>query len=261
MTGELTIGAALAAGFFGSAHCLGMCGGIAGALGLGAAGPPARRLIIVVLYNLGRIASYALAGAAVGAAAGVLGDGLSIPGWAAGLRILTGALLVAIGLQLAFGWSGLKRIEALGLPLWRRLSPRVGSLLPIRNLHSAALLGFLWGWLPCGLVYTMLLAALLSGDAIAGASVMMAFGLGTLPAMSGVALAGNSLAPLTRKRSLRLAAGVLVAVLGVWTALVPWVGPHAGHGDHADHAGHAQNTADGASHHHHSGQPAGEESP
>ena len=257
MTGELTIAAALAAGFFGSAHCLGMCGGIAGALGLGAAGPPGRRLLIVVLYNIGRVVSYALAGGAIGAAAGWLGDGLTLPGWTAGLRLLTGVLLVAIGLQLVFGWSGLKRIEALGLPVWRRIAPRVGALLPVRNLRSAALLGFLWGWLPCGLVYTMLLAALLSGDAVSGALVMAAFGLGTLPAMSGVALAGNSLAPLTRKRGLRAAAGVLVAVLGVWTAMVPWIGPHAGHGQHGDHAGHAAD----APHHHHAGPGAGEESP
>lgn len=259
MTGEWTVAAALAAGFFGSAHCLGMCGGIAGALGLGAEGPPGRRLAIVLLYNLGRVASYAFAGAAVGAAAGWLGDGLALPGWAAALRILTGALLVAIGLQLAFGWSGLKRIEALGLPLWRRLAPRVGALLPVRKPADAALLGMLWGWLPCGLVYTMLLAALLSGDAVSGASLMAAFGLGTVPAMAGVAAAGNSLAPLVRRQSLRAAAGVFVAILGVWTALVPMVGPHAGHGQGTGHADH-----DGANaeHHHHAGDPpAGQEPP
>src|SRR5699024_9628009 len=148
--------AALIAGLFSSAHCFGMCGGIAAALGSGnpaARHSPVRGLGYQLLFNGGRILSYAIAGTIAGGASFLLSSLIDIPAWTVFLRVATGLVMVAIGLQLAINWRGLRHIEILGGKLWRRLSPLLGSLLPVRTPGAALGVGMLWGWLPCGLVY------------------------------------------------------------------------------------------------------------
>ena len=145
---------ALILGLLGGGHCLGMCGGLMGALTL--AIPPeqrGRRLQLLLAYNLGRILSYASAGLLFGLA-----------GWAVAsspaamlLRIVAGLLLISMGLYLGGWWSGLTRIEALGRGLWRHIQPVASRLLPVSSLPRALLLGALWGWLPCGLGYSRVL--------------------------------------------------------------------------------------------------------
>lgn len=232
MDSELTLVAALLIGFVGSTHCLGMCGGIAGALGSSAPkGSALTAASYAMAYNTGRITSYALFGAVVGFLGAVAGSGLDSQVWLGLLRVVTGLVMVGIGLYLLVNWSGLRRIEALGAGLWRHISPLARRLLPPRNQLQAFAVGGLWGWLPCGLVYTMLLTAAVSGSTLSGASVMIAFGLGTLPAMAGVTVAGN----LLRKHmfKLRRAGGSLILAFGIWTLATPlWHALHTSHGMH-----------------------------
>ncbi|UVN42921.1 sulfite exporter TauE/SafE family protein [Pseudomonas mosselii] len=213
------LGSALVLGLLGGGHCLGMCGGLMGALTL--AIPPeqrGRRLRLLLAYNLGRILSYAAAGLLLGLA----GVALASSPLAIGLRVIAALLLICMGLHLAGWWSGLTRIEALGRGLWRHVQPVATRLLPVSSLPRALLLGALWGWLPCGLVYSTLLWAASQGDALHSATLMLAFGVGTWPVLLATGLAAERVGALLRKRGVRVAGGVLVILFGLWT--MP--GPH-----------------------------------
>jgi sulfite exporter TauE/SafE len=235
MAPELTLVAALTAGLLGSGHCLGMCGGIAGALGASArtaTASAAGAAWYALVFNLGRVCGYAL----IGALAGLLGGGLvsmaDLPAWSATARGLTGLLMVMIGLQIAFRWSLLGFIERSGARFWARLAPLARRLLPARTPFHALLLGILWGWLPCGLVYSILIMALLTGNALHSALLMAVFGLGTLPSMTLTGLAGARLQLAVQRPGLRLVAGLLLVGLGLWTGLGPLrhlVGDHEHH--------------------------------
>ncbi|WP_397458230.1 sulfite exporter TauE/SafE family protein [Pseudomonas asplenii] len=206
-------------GVLGGGHCLGMCGGMMSALTL--AIPPeqrARRWRLLLAYNLGRVLSYAAAGLLTGLA-----------GWAVAsspaatvLRVVAGLLLISMGLYLAGWWSGLTRIESLGRGLWRFIQPIANRLLPVSSLPRALLLGALWGWLPCGLVYSTLLWAASRGNALDSALLMLAFGLGTWPVLLATGLAAERVTALLRKRRVRQGGGLLVMLFGLWT--LP--GPH-----------------------------------
>nr|WP_189657141.1 sulfite exporter TauE/SafE family protein [Pseudomonas sp. BW16M2] len=213
------LGSALVLGLLGGGHCLGMCGGLMGALTL--AIPPeqrGRRLRLLLAYNLGRILSYAAAGLLLGLA----GVALASSPLAIGLRVIAALLLISMGMYLAGWWSGLTRIEALGRGLWRHVQPVATRLLPVSSLPRALLLGALWGWLPCGLVYSTLLWAASQGDALHSAALMLAFGVGTWPVLLATGLAAERVGALLRKRSVRVAGGLLVILFGLWT--LP--GPH-----------------------------------
>ena len=206
-------------GLLGGGHCLGMCGGLMGALTL--AIPPeqrGRRLRLLLAYNLGRILSYASAGLLLGLAGWAVASSPA----ALALRVVAALLLIAMGLYLAGWWSGLTRIEALGRGLWRHIQPLASRLLPVSSLPRALLLGALWGWLPCGLVYSTLLWAASQGNAGYSAALMLAFGLGTWPVLLATGLAAERVNALLRRRSVRVAGGVLVMLFGIWT--MP--GPH-----------------------------------
>jgi hypothetical protein len=235
---------ALLLGAFGSVHCLAMCGGIAGALGQALdAGPAGREVFRQSLYSLGRISSYAVAGASFG----WLGESFAAwTGLSLGLRILAGVLIIGFGLQVAGWWNGFATLERFGLVAWRRIAPwtkRVGR--PDRS-WKIFVLGALWGWLPCGLVYSALLAAASTGDAIGGAAFMVCFGLGTFPAMLTATGVGVRLGHVLASRSSRRAAGALLLLFGsaaILGAVVPALqasrsggGLHDGHAPHAAHA-------------------------
>lgn len=128
---------------------------------------------------------------------------------------LTNLMLVALGLYLMDAWYGLTRLEELGQGLWRRLRPLIQPLLPMDSPGKAFALGGIWGWLPCGMVYSVLLTAMFSGSAFSGASVMLAFGLGTLPAMLGLGLLGQRLRALAQQKTMRRVTGGVVLAFGV----------------------------------------------
>ncbi|MCI0912481.1 MULTISPECIES: sulfite exporter TauE/SafE family protein [Pseudomonas] len=213
------LGSALVLGLLGGGHCLGMCGGLMGALTL--AIPPeqrGRRLRLLLAYNVGRVLSYACAGLLLGLAGWAVASSPA----ALALRVVAALLLIAMGLYLAGWWSGLTRIEALGRGLWRHIQPVASRLLPVSSLPRALLLGALWGWLPCGLVYSTLLWAASQGNAGYSAALMLAFGLGTWPVLLATGLAAERVNTLLRRRSVRMAGGLLVILFGLWT--LP--GPH-----------------------------------
>ena len=213
------LASALILGLLGGGHCLGMCGGLMGALTL--AIPPeqrARRLRLLLAYNLGRILSYATAGLLIGLAGWAVASSPA----AMALRVAAGLLLIAMGLYLAGWWSGLTRIEAVGRHLWRHLQPLASRLMPVSTLPRALLLGAVWGWLPCGLVYSTLLWASSQGSPTDSALLMLAFGLGTWPVLLATGMAAERLTALLRRRGVRVAGGLLVILFGLWT--LP--GPH-----------------------------------
>ncbi len=213
---------AMVLGLLGGGHCLGMCGGLMGALSLGIA--PAQRqhrLRLLVAYNLGRVLSYAMAGLLLGLA----GWAVANSPFAMGLRLLAALLLIVMGLYLAGWWSGLTRLEGLGRGLWRRVQPLAGHLLPVTSIPRAMALGALWGWLPCGLVYSTLLWASSQGHAGYSALLMLAFGIGTWPVLLATGVAAERTRALLRRRGLRMAAGLLVILFGLWS--VPWPSSHS----------------------------------
>ncbi len=216
------LGAMFLTGLAGSAHCLGMCGAISGAFAFAASSPGVSRALPMALcYNLGRLTGYGL----LGLIAALLGSGSVslMPALATVLRVLAGAVVVLIGLQVGFGWRLLAPIERAGYALWARLAPATRRLLPATSTPRALALGLLWGFLPCGLVYSALLLAATSVRALDGALLMFAFGLGTLPAMlmTGLGIAG--FATLLQHRQARLGLGLAIIILGLASVISPAV--------------------------------------
>ncbi len=216
-------------GLLGGGHCLGMCGGLMGALTLAIpAEQRSRRFRLLLAYNLGRILSYACAGLLIGMAGWAVANSPAVMV----LRVIAALLLIAMGLYLAGWWSGLTRIEALGRGLWRHIQPFASRLMPVSSLPRALLLGALWGWLPCGLVYSTLLWAASQGNALDSGLLMLAFGLGTWPVLLATGMAAERLTKFLRKRNVRVAGGLLVIVFGLWTLPGPhqeWLMGHAMH--------------------------------
>lgn len=218
----LSYPAAFVIGLLGSTHCLGMCGGISASLSMSlpvGRGFRRRQLTMLLAFNGGRIASYVLIATLIAwlsiTATGALS---SLGPW---LRALAGLLLVLMGLSMAQWWYGIRHIERLGGPVWRRLQPLTGKLLPVRKPVQALFLGTLWGWLPCGLVYSTLGWAALQPTLPAAAGTMFFFGLGTLPSMLGTGLAATWIQALRTNRWFRQIAGAAMIGFGVWT--IPWM--------------------------------------
>ncbi|MGB5671912.1 MAG: sulfite exporter TauE/SafE family protein [Sedimenticolaceae bacterium] len=218
--GSIDLLSAFVVGLLGGVHCVGMCGGIVGALSFGL--PPDRNLPILLAYNVGRISSYALAGALMGAL-GFYFSGL-LPVQLAQRVLLTfaGLFLILMGLYLAGWWNALSRVERAGGLLWRRIEPLGRGLLPVRSVRHALLLGLLWGWLPCGLVYSALVWTVSAGGAVEGAMLMLAFGLGTLPNLLLMGVAAAQLTRWARQPLVRALAGALVIVFGVLLLFDAW---------------------------------------
>ena len=208
--------AAFLVGLLGGVHCVGMCGGIVGTLTLGlpvgVRSRAPRLLPYQLTYNLGRIAGYGLAGALLGG----LGQAafLALP-LQRGLYFIAALFMLLLGLYLAGWWPGFARLEGLGTGLWRRIEPLGRRLLPIRSLGQALGVGFVWAWIPCGLVYSVLIWALAAGSAVQGALLMLAFGLGTLPTLLGMGMLAGLAARFTEQTWLRRLAGLLVLGFGL----------------------------------------------
>jgi sulfite exporter TauE/SafE len=241
------LGGVFLVGLLGGVHCMGMCGGIvsalaansgqgrartvqpvhvgqpvrdalerAGAPALASAPPPSPAWRLQLAFNAGRIASYSVAGAVAGwtgALSLFVAHLLPVQALLYGLANL---MLVALGLYLFGITRYIAPLERAGARLWARLRPLLGRLLPADTLPRALGLGALWGWVPCGLVYSMLMTAVLSGGALPGAVVMLAFGLGTLPNLLFAGALMRWLSGHTRGRRLRQVAGGAVLATGLW---------------------------------------------
>ncbi|HSN70848.1 MAG TPA: sulfite exporter TauE/SafE family protein [Steroidobacteraceae bacterium] len=215
-------GAAILAGLAGSMHCVGMCGGIAGALAMRSGGADGRpHAAPVIAHHAGRLISYAIAGGiagGMGASLAVLFKPEQVGPW---LRIAAGVLIVLLGLRLALRWNPLAAVERAGARIWSRLAPAAGRLAGRSGLAPALGLGALWGFLPCGLVYSVLLIAVVSGSAWHGSIVMLAFGLGTLPSMLTSSLVGSRASRFLAGARSRVAASVVLVAFGIATAALP----------------------------------------
>ncbi|MDT8385130.1 MAG: sulfite exporter TauE/SafE family protein [Gammaproteobacteria bacterium] len=227
----ITIASAFLIGLLGGVHCVGMCGGIMNALSFALPAQPSRtRLsLTLLLYNLGRVFSYSLAGALIGG----LGMLLQGPGavLGPGLRIFAGLMMVAMGLYLAGWWRGLVHLETLGNRLlWRHLQPLTQRLMPVTHGPQALLLGLLWGWLPCGLVYSTLTLAGAVGHWQQSALIMASFGLGTVPVMLLTGAFAHRLRRWIQTTALRQIAALLVMGFGIWTLTPPLL--HLSNGHH-----------------------------
>jgi sulfite exporter TauE/SafE len=222
-----TLLAALLLGFAASAHCLVMCGGISAALGIATArradGKPRRDLLVAC--QLGRIASYVLAGLLLG---GVLGGAIAL----LDIEAVRRTLRVVSAFALLFGAlvaAGRLRDPGFGIGrrLWLRLAPLGRRLLPIASLPRAFAFGMVWGWMPCGFVYTVLLIAALQLDAVHGAATMLLFGLGTAPALLAAAFGAQRIARFGAHAGSRRAAAAVLLAGAVLTVAGPWLGASA----------------------------------
>ncbi|TKB50454.1 sulfite exporter TauE/SafE family protein [Ferrimonas sediminicola] len=221
---EFSLWAALSIGLLGSAHCVGMCGGIMAALSHGLPGRDqlnlSRRLGLLAAYNLGRVTSYAAAGALLASLAGGIGVLFDLDHWLTGMRLLAGIMLILMGFYLANLSSALVMVEKLGNPLWSRLAPLARRQLPVTSPAKALAAGMLWGWLPCGLVYSTLIWALSLGSALDTVMAMTAFGLGTLPSMILVGAAADAFKKLLVNKGFKLFSALLLIVYGVHTMTI-----------------------------------------
>lgn len=212
-------------GLLAGVHCVGMCGGIASALSFGSQSDSGtgRRFAIQLFYNLGRISSYTLAGLLIGWIGAITTQGIASHSLHQILQTFSGVVLILMGLYLAGWWRILVKVEQAGAVIWKRIEPYARKLIPIRKVYHAFLVGMLWGWLPCGLVYSMLTMSLSTGSASQGALVMLSFGLGTLPNLLAIGLMAASLQKFLHHPLVKTIAGLLVIGAGIYFIVQVWV--------------------------------------
>lgn len=208
--------AAFLIGLLGGTHCVGMCGGLVAALTVNLPGAASRVWPIHLAYNLGRITSYSLFGAvlgAIGATGFLLNRVLPVQ---MVFYVLANVLLVLLGLYLVGITRPLAPIERLGSHLWARVRPFGARFVPARSPIAAFPLGLVWGFVPCGLVYSILATALVSGSAARGGLLMLAFGLGTLPNLMLAGLFAVRIRSWLQRAWIRALAGLTVLGFGVF---------------------------------------------
>lgn len=242
-------------GLLGGVHCAGMCGGIVGALSmLGARAESVTdrrqatvpinwvskmqyspiptpipiptvqvrsadslwiRVLTPLYYNTGRISMYTVLGIFAGSAGSLsffFEQALPIQQLA---YFISSILLIMIGAYLVGVRWIVTALEALGQPFWRRIKPRAIARLRRTGPLNLILTGALWGLVPCGMLYGVLSIALFSGNAMRGGLLMLAFGLGTLPNLMMLGVAGESMKRFTRLRWVRQVAGVIIVGFGL----------------------------------------------
>jgi hypothetical protein len=225
----MTPGAALVtgllAGLFGSTHCVAMCGGIMAVLH---GQVPRGRDRLSIGFHIGRLTSYLLLGLGL-TLLGMLPDRL-LPGTAApAMRLGLGLLLVLIAVYVALPGRVRDVLGDLAAPLTRRVMPLLARLLPADSWEKAIGLGLLWGLLPCGLLYSVLAAAVLLADPAATAALVLGFGLGTLPLLLGGGLGMARIRSRIAAPWLRGTAAGMLALTGLLVAAGPWLAHRLNH--------------------------------
>ena len=205
-------------GLMGASHCLVMCGGIAAAAS--SSSPNNRNLSFLLLFNLGRILSYACAGLIVSVMGLWLADSHQLAQLI--LRSIAGVLLLLMGFYVARWWMVLTRLEVAGQFIWRYLQPFTRKLMPIKTPRQALALGLLWGWLPCGLIYSTLAWVAANAQPGLGALTMICFGLGTLPGILSAGLFAKQLSRVIQHKHFRHIAGLILMSYGIWTLIAIW---------------------------------------
>jgi sulfite exporter TauE/SafE len=234
-------GAAILLGLAGAGHCLGMCGALTSALSLGGQTKP----VYLMLFQVGRISGYALLGAAAAAAVATLSGGIASPYAALSVRVIAGLLLVGMGLYIGEWWRGMLVLERAGSLLFAPLQRRLPALLPLRGPVQSVAVGLCWFLMPCGLIYSAIAWSATAASPLNAGVLMLCFGIGTLPALTGVHLGAASLAALLKKRKAKRTLGMLLIASGIWTIYIA-----AGHADHAGHSGMTNGHSEHHSMHH-----------
>jgi sulfite exporter TauE/SafE len=220
---------AFLAGLLGSGHCFGMCGGIAAGLGAMSRG---RAVVPALQFNLARLASYAVLGLIAATVLSGVSGLVPIGRW---LRVLTAVMILLIGLKFMFNFRGIEFIERGGAGLWKKILPFAMKAGNRQDALGRVMLGACWGLIPCGLVYSVLMTAASTASPQSGALTMLAFGVGTLPAMLGLTAAAPALTSFLEDRTVRRLIGFALVVLAVWTLLMVWGSMNQPGMNHAHH--------------------------
>lgn len=243
--------AAFAMGFFGSPHCLGMCGGLVTAFGLSMQEvSPLKKRGLIATYHFGRLISYSI----LGVIAGLIGTTVLAPLLMGNAtpRIILGLVLVFIGLSM-LGMPFLNKLEKVGMGVWKKLSPLRQKVFPLNTFPRALAAGLLWGFLPCGLVYGALLMAVVGNDIGTGALLMFVFGLGTVPMLVATQETVGWLHKQIGRYKLRQLNGIIMILSGLAVIALPMamkhMGGHGGHGGHQMHDNAMTAPADHDMHH------------
>jgi sulfite exporter TauE/SafE len=209
-------------GLLGSGHCIGMCGGITTMLtsALSSDKKNSAQFQLVGAYHFGRIFSYSLIGAIVGFSSSIAAKNIGVPlGF---MRMFAAIFLILLGLYLGQWLMWLSKVERFGKVLWRYLSPLSKNFIPVKTSSQALSLGAIWGWLPCGLVYSTLTWSLASGSTVSGALIMTFFGLGTLPAMLSVSLGSFGLRSLLSYTKFKKTMAFLLIIYGMYSLVIAY---------------------------------------
>ena len=196
------------------------------------------------VFSFGRVSSYALAGLALGALS--FGIQQRFPDMFSWMRLLSGVLLTLLALFIGRWWAGISVVEKAANALWQPLMGSFSSFSNHKSLGSVFVLGSLWGWIPCGAVYTTLAWAALAADPVQSSLLMLSFGLGTMPALL---VAGYSLGFMQRfmqQPILRVFFASSLLAYGVWIMLSSYssIDGQSNHLHHHDaHGGEQLNTS------------------
>lgn len=207
-------------GLLGAGHCIGMCSGIASALSFSINPEQKNGLLSLLLYNLGRISSYSLAGFIFASSSSVLIIWMGGKESLIYLRIIAAIMMLLLACYIAKIWNGLIFVERIGQILWRFIKPLAQYFLPLKHPLLAFPLGFFWGWLPCGLVYSSLVWAISTANPLNGLVIMLGFGLGTLPAMMLVGSFSHKLKVVLSKKWFRYSSGLILALFAFQTIYI-----------------------------------------
>jgi len=235
MSDPVTFTSAFLLGFFSTMHCIGMCGSIIGALSLSlpieVRNSKPRLFSFVLSYNIGRLISYSIAGLIAGAVGTSVLQSTGFDQGHAILRSIGIFMMVAIGFYLT-GWlPQLASVEKIGIPIWKQLEPIGRKLVPVASIPKAIAYGLIWGWLPCGLVYFVLIWALTAGDAIHGALIMLAFGAGTLPTLITAGFMTSWITRFAHSKRARQTVGLIIIAMAIGSLFIPME-----HGHHSEPA-------------------------
>lgn len=213
MIQEISLFSAFLIGIAGSLHCVGMCGGVVSALSFSIPQQTSATSYHIA-YHSGRILSYSIAGAVTGALGQLFShqmqQGINI------LQLISGIFILLLGLYIGNWWRVLTSLEQLGKKLWRYIAPVSKRFLPLKSPFYALPYGFIWGWLPCGLVYSTLSWSMASGSATQGALVMAFFGLGTLPALLALSNSNLFIKNLLTNHYIKQLVAVTLMVFGAY---------------------------------------------
>lgn len=216
---EFSYVSAFLLGLFGTLHCVSMCGSISSVLTFSLPHRTRNNSIILVsylgFYNAGRLLSYSIAGALAGAFGGQLLYSISPQNGHTILRMLSTVMMVAVGLYLAGWFPKLAYIERIGVPVWKKFEPLGRKLLPVKSPIQALLYGMIWGWLPCGLVYSALALSVTQINPLHSALTMFAFGLGTLPTLLLIGHFAHNVKTILQNKSVRYALGLILIIYGI----------------------------------------------